>query len=496
LAGTSDADCGSGGAVCSDCQAAAQTCRSQACCQPSCSGKACGADDGCGGTCQTGRCQSGQVCTAGKCKCDPACTGCCYGGDDGFCTSGTSSSACGKNGADCLTCSIYGTAYTCFEQGCRKCLIWRKSFPNTTLEDAVVDSDGTIYAAGTYNDAQFHLIKYDHCGNRKTYKHFGHSNWTKMWGNAIALEKEPGASGTATRVSLFGSAEIASGNSDGVWSHHNASDLAKINAMALTGGYPLDQVRSAVYSGGHYFMSGTADQTGSQQRFWLIKGKSNPYQACGYAALTALPNNGLPAHGRRVRAFGSNLYFSGNYTEAGKSYGIVWRMPNTGCRPSGCASDTTCRPVWHKQFRIGDGYAEFRDVYKSGSYLYAVGFYFLAGSNTDSAALIVRINESTGAATYKDWNPTAGIDGFHAITQYGSTFYLAGVEDWGATTTNGTRGMIAAYDSSLNQRWTRFPGDRSYRDIDIIRVPKAGLILTGENSNYGVVRRCDLDGNC
>lgn len=44
-------------------------------CTPDCTGKACGADDGCGGTCQTGSCPGTQVCRDGACgtACDANC---------------------------------------------------------------------------------------------------------------------------------------------------------------------------------------------------------------------------------------------------------------------------------------------------------------------------------------------------------------------------------------------------------------------------------------
>lgn len=54
---------------CPECPAG-QTCVNGACvagCQPTCDGKACGANDGCGGTCQTGTCPDCQTCDTGAC---------------------------------------------------------------------------------------------------------------------------------------------------------------------------------------------------------------------------------------------------------------------------------------------------------------------------------------------------------------------------------------------------------------------------------------------
>jgi formylglycine-generating enzyme required for sulfatase activity len=52
------------------------------CCQPDCATKACGDPDGCGGTCQTGTCPTGEECQAGKCVCKPDCAGKDCGADD------------------------------------------------------------------------------------------------------------------------------------------------------------------------------------------------------------------------------------------------------------------------------------------------------------------------------------------------------------------------------------------------------------------------------
>ncbi|MFT4040240.1 MAG: hypothetical protein QM692_18820 [Thermomicrobiales bacterium] len=71
--------------TCPECPAD-QHCVNGACvagCQPTCDGKACGANDGCGGTCQTGACPDCQTCESGACVAVANGTAC----DDGnFCT--------------------------------------------------------------------------------------------------------------------------------------------------------------------------------------------------------------------------------------------------------------------------------------------------------------------------------------------------------------------------------------------------------------------------
>lgn len=56
-------------------------------CIAQCGGKACGADDGCGHTCNSGKCPAGQACgaggKAGVCACKPQCDGVECGGGDG-----------------------------------------------------------------------------------------------------------------------------------------------------------------------------------------------------------------------------------------------------------------------------------------------------------------------------------------------------------------------------------------------------------------------------
>ena len=86
-------------------------------CTPNCSGKSCGQDNGCGSPCQTGTCQSGYSCSAGRCfaNCTPGCSvGCSASGyeDDGcggtiYC--GVCAPSCKSTSCSCGTCVTWGT---------------------------------------------------------------------------------------------------------------------------------------------------------------------------------------------------------------------------------------------------------------------------------------------------------------------------------------------------------------------------------------------------
>lgn len=77
----------------------------QTCCTRDCTGKACGADDGCGGVCQTGTCDGNGVCQDGECVCVPNCSPVRCGVDDGCggtCPLGPGYAAC-CNGFVCAS---------------------------------------------------------------------------------------------------------------------------------------------------------------------------------------------------------------------------------------------------------------------------------------------------------------------------------------------------------------------------------------------------------
>ena len=85
VAGTSDIQCGGGGAPCVDCAFKGALCKSQLCtdCTPDCSGKLCGSGDGCGG-----------LCGAGSGCCQPGCSSKYCGQDDGCGSECTPGSGC------------------------------------------------------------------------------------------------------------------------------------------------------------------------------------------------------------------------------------------------------------------------------------------------------------------------------------------------------------------------------------------------------------------
>ena len=104
LGGSSSSACGKGGSICASCSGGGG-CSGGLCtgCTPSCSGKSCGASDGCGGTCTTGACSTGQRCSAGTCVCDTtSCSGCCSGSS---CLAGTTATSCGAGGNACVSCN-------------------------------------------------------------------------------------------------------------------------------------------------------------------------------------------------------------------------------------------------------------------------------------------------------------------------------------------------------------------------------------------------------
>jgi hypothetical protein len=89
--------------------------RSNRICQvPSCDGKACGADDGCGGTCQTGTCGSNQLCEAGQSKTAGALIDCFCSGTviSGVCTQATCDGSLGVLYVCEPLCSARGARYS------------------------------------------------------------------------------------------------------------------------------------------------------------------------------------------------------------------------------------------------------------------------------------------------------------------------------------------------------------------------------------------------
>jgi hypothetical protein len=289
---------------------------------------------------------------------------------------------------------------------------------------------------------------------------------------------------------VLGSAVVSTNNRDGTWSRHRTSDLAKLWANPLSGGSPEDEVWTAAYAAGHVFMSGSSDFI-ANAKAWMIKARTSPLAACGSHVLSDLPSAGIPSNGRRVSHFGSYLYFTG----ATRGAGLIYRLPTSACQPSNCAGNTSCHASAYVTVKIGTYATEVRDVYKYGSYLYAVGFYILQSSpSLDTGAFIAKINESDWSViSSKTWNPTNEMDGFSAIVGLGSTLYVGG----GEKVQNNGRPALFSYDTNLNVRWTRYPSSRGgIYDVDIVTRPSTGLLLTGDDETNGVLWRCDINGNC
>jgi hypothetical protein len=99
-------------------------------CTPACTGKACGADDGCGGKCQTGTCSSGKVCSNAQCVCSSytavswSCTGW------STCTNSQQTRTCSFPAGDCVKAS---TAKPAVAQSCNYSNWDNPTTPSPTL---------------------------------------------------------------------------------------------------------------------------------------------------------------------------------------------------------------------------------------------------------------------------------------------------------------------------------------------------------------------------
>jgi hypothetical protein len=126
-AGTSKSVCGSGGAACTACSAVA--CKAVSCSSGSCDSSTAASD--------------GTACTGGTCVGGTCCTGCVSGSS---CLTGDKTTACGKAGASCSTCSANETctAHVCT---CTGCLSGGTCYAGTS--DARCGKDGAACASCT-----------------------------------------------------------------------------------------------------------------------------------------------------------------------------------------------------------------------------------------------------------------------------------------------------------------------------------------------------------
>lgn len=113
--GTVEDGCG-GTVPCGSCPLAGQPCTDNVCgtCVPTCTGKVCGADDGCGGMCQSGTCTGAEVCGGGGmpgvCGCETNAQAC------GSQTCGTAVNNCGIT-VPCTGCTGCCAGNTCVASG-------------------------------------------------------------------------------------------------------------------------------------------------------------------------------------------------------------------------------------------------------------------------------------------------------------------------------------------------------------------------------------------
>jgi len=191
-----------------------QSCFQGACCTPSCPTNVCGADDGCGGACQTGTCPTGKMCAKGVCSTSWAIK------PDGMKESRGMSVAVDASGNAYVTGVFYGIttfgstpALTCSSSA--KCLfitkidpsgnfLWAKMVGDHNSGNGIaVDAGGKVYVTGDFSwqatfgsttlttpgwDQYMFVTKMDASGNFLWAKKVGGSvNGSKVTGEAIAV---------------------------------------------------------------------------------------------------------------------------------------------------------------------------------------------------------------------------------------------------------------------------------------------------------------------
>lgn len=471
--GDDDSRCGTQGGLCADCDAAEQQCQQdRVCrtCQPQCAGKACGAPDSCGGFCQTGSCAAGQRCAAGQCICDgTSCPGGCCDGNG--CVAGDGDTLCGRGIGDCLDCTQQNAQ--CVDQACKDCSGWRVGPIAANLKDAVVDSDGRIYAVGsTTNSMQ--LVKVDSCGTLEAQKTWGlTAQVTKRGGNTIALVNND--------LWVAGTATLTTDPNNGFYARFNKTNLTAQMDKGIWGSGGADEIWSMVWTGSAFFMNGTSNYDVSAKA-WSVKANATG-DACGTTVFTSGGGNGRRA---RLDPSGSYVYYSGGHD--GAAY--VARYPVSGCTITPC---NPCQAPWSMTFQVDGNTTEARDVLVVGSSLYVAGFYVL--SSSDSGGFVAKIDVATQAVDQIfRWTPTSSFEILQTLAYDGTRLYVGGGR---AIATDGSGGNAAllALSPALAKQWELAPGEpRLYWDVEL--AGSDGLIVTGGSETQGWVRRCLRSGSC
>ena len=473
--GTSAQACGSSGGLCDDCAAQGKQCYMKTCKDCSCANKKCGASDGCGGTCLTGLCPTGQTCSQGICVCTAAScpTGCCAANKT--CQAGTAASACGFGGASCTSCAAQGKQ--CYNATCKDCGRWSVPAPGL-IRGLAVDTDGTIYAGGK-SGSKVYVAALDSCGTVLKSATYLPTSALSAAAGSLALGGQS--------VYIGGTAVPKSADpQDGLFAIFTKKTLSLAGAALLAGTTGKDEIWDIAVGGGAVWMSGTTD-IDSSPRAWGIKGALTSTTACGFSLLVGSGASGC----RNLIAPAGSGYV---YVVGGAAgVGYVARRSASSCTVSPC---TSCPSAWQLSYQDGSYATDGRDLVLIGSSLYVAGFSLL--SSTDTRGVVFRLDLATGKTlgTYL-YNPTTMGDGFLSLATDGTSLYAAGSRGFNlSSTTPGTAVVIKLSVPSLKVLWEKTPGDAGmYWKVAL--AGSDGLLLAGGvSTGAGVIRRCLTSGIC
>jgi hypothetical protein len=387
-------------------------------CVPSCAGKACGDDDGCGGFCTDGSCPGGQTCVGGVCK---------------------------------------------------DCSRWSLS-PAAKLRGVAVDTDGTIYVAGTAS-SKVYLAVVGSCGT--------------LLGDTQHLPKDA-KSATASSLALLGNSVYVGGTyvaasgsdpQDGYLGSFAKQTLASSWDAPLVGGTGKDEVWDLVPAGGALWLGGTGSFDTAAVT-WGVKASTSQAAACGFG----LAGAGV---GRGVTASGGHVYFTGG--TAGK--GLVARRADSACSISPCAP---CSSSWSVTFQDGTYTTEGRGLLVVGTNAYVAGFSSVTSS--DLRAVVFRLDLVSGAVQSSyTWNPTADTEMFMDVATDGTALYVVGMQGFGGSAVQAAVHKLSLPD--LGKVWSKLPGD-SGAYWSVATTSDGGLLLAGETTTGGILRRCLTSGTC
>ena len=558
--GTSAQACGSSGGLCNNCSAQGKQCYLKTCKVCSCSNKTCGASDGCGGTCLTGLCPTGQTCSQGICVCTPAScpTGCCSSSKT--CYPGTSISACGTGGGLCANCSAQGKQ--CYLKTCKVCSCSNKKCGGP-------DGCGGTCASGTCPSGQTCSQGTCVCTAASCPTGCCNSNKTCSAGTSAGACGSGG--GLCANCSALGKQCYKAKCKDcGKWS---------VSTPGLIRGLAVDTDGTIYASGksGSKVYVAALDSCGTILKSTTYLPTSSLSAAAGSLALsgqsvyiggTAVPNSADPLNGLfaifakktlslvgasvlvgstgqdeiwDITIAGGAVWMSGttNFGSEPRAWGVKGALTSTtacgfslltgsgssGCRnliaPAGsgyvyftgggggkgfiarrntssCSVSpcTSCPAAWQLSFQDGSYSTDGRDLVLAGGSLYVAGFSLL--SSTDTRGVVFRIDLATGKTlgTYL-WNPSTLGDGFLALTTDGTSLYVAGSKGINLSSSSGGTATVTKLSlPSMKVLWEKTPGDKGMY-WNVALAGSNGLLLAGGvSAGAGVVRRCLTSGVC